>query len=193
MEKWIDRYILSIEDEVECGDYQESELKMIKSRLKYFTDYKSGKLAKAHLNDLLSSHIQPAIIALYKNNPSTNKPTSKRTIERYIRALANVFEFARKQRAYNYCNPCDELKIPKNATVSKRTALNGTMINLVLAVDHRATFLAIMMLMAGLRRGELSALTWSDIDLKTKIIKVNKSLDFKNHRIKGTKTEAGKR
>ena len=193
LEKWRDRFILSMENEVECGDYQESELNMIKARLKYFIEYNNGVLAKARLNDILSSHIQPAVNALYKYNPSTKKPTSKRTLERYIRALANVFEFARKQRAYNYCNPCDEVKIPKNAALSKRTAINGTMLKLVLTTDHRAKLPAMIMVMAGLRRGELTALTWGDIDLKKREISVNKSYDFKGSTVKGTKTEAGNR
>ncbi|MBQ7646117.1 MAG: hypothetical protein IJS94_02495, partial [Clostridia bacterium] len=123
---WVERYLYSIEDDVECGNYQENEFKIIKARLQYFLDYKNGFLARARLCDILSSHIQPAINALFKCNPATQKPTAKRTIERYIRNLANVFEFARKQRAYNFCNPCDDVKVPKNAETSEREALSET-------------------------------------------------------------------
>ena len=191
--KWIGRYISSLEDEVDCGNYQENEYKIIKARLQYFLDYKNGLLAKAHLGDILSSHIQPAVNALFKCNPATQKPTAKRTLERYIRNLANVFEFARKQRAYNFCNPCDDVKVPKNAETSEREALNETMISLVMTVEHRARVPSLIMLMAGLRRGEMTALTWNDIDLKSRTIKVNKSFDFKSNKVKCTKTKAGNR
>ena len=50
-----------------------------------------------------------------------------------------------------------------------------------------------LMIYSGLRKGEATALTWNDIDLKEKTITVNKSYDFKNYRIKTPKTAAGTR
>lgn len=191
--KWINHYLEAIENEVMCDNIKESEYKTLKSRLQYFIDYKGGLLAKTRLNDILTSHIQPAVNELYKRNPSTGKNTAKKTIQRYIRALANVFEFARKERAYNFCNPCDDLKIPKNAEVTARTAINKHTIQLILTTEHRAKLPACIMLLAGLRRGEVTALTWFDIDFKNKIINVNKSYDFKQCETKETKTKAGMR
>lgn len=188
---WITHYLENMEDEVLCDNISESEYKVLKSRLHFFIDYKGGLLAKTRLNDILTSHIQPAINTLYKVNPSTGKNTAKRTIERYIRALSNVFEFARKERAYNFCNPCDGLKIPKNSITKTRNAINKHTIQLILTTEHRAKVAACIMLLAGLRRGELTALTWFDIDFKNKIINVNKSYDFKQCKIKETKTKAG--
>ncbi len=191
--KWVNHYLETIESEVMCDNIKESEYKTLKARLQYFIDYKGGLLAKTKLNDILPSHIQPAINELYKKNPSTGKTTAKKTIQRYIRALANVFEFARKERAYNFCNPCDDLKIPKNSVTKTRTAINKHTIQLILTTEHRAKLPACIMLLAGLRRGELTALTWFDIDFKNKIINVNKSYDFKQCELKETKTKAGMR
>lgn len=193
LEKWADSYIKMLESDVDCGNIKESEYKTTKSRLRYFLDYKDGLLAKSKLKDILASHIQPAVNSLYKENPATGKHTSKRTIERYIRTLANVFEFARKERAYNYCNPCDDVKIPKKSVTKERTALNKRTIQLVLNTEHRAKLPACIMMLAGLRRGELTALTWRDIDFKNNIINVNKSYDFKECELKETKTKAGMR
>ena len=170
--KWVNHYLETIESEVMCDNIKESEYKTQKARLQYFIDYKGGLLAKTKLNDILPSHIQPAINELYKKNPSTGKTTAKKTIQRYIRALANVFEFARKERAYNFCNPCDDLKIPKNSVTKTRTAINKHTIQLILTTEHRAKLPACIMLLAGLRRGELTALTWFDIDFKNKIKKI---------------------
>ncbi len=50
-----------------------------------------------------------------------------------------------------------------------------------------------LMLYAGLRRGELIALATSDIDLDNRIIHVNKSVYFEGPVCKSTKTEAGNR
>lgn len=191
--KWVNHYLETIESEVMCDNIKESEYKTLKARLQYFIDYKGGLLAKTKLNDILPSHIQPAVNELYKKNPSTGKTTAKKTIQRYIRALANVFEFARKERAYNFCNPCEDLKIPKISVTKTRTAINKHTIQLILTTEHRAKLPAGIMLLAGLRRGELTALTWFDIDLKNKIINVNKSYDFKQCELKETKTKAGMR
>lgn len=191
--KWVNHYLESIESEVMCDNIRESEYKTLKARLQYFIDYNGGLLAKARLNDILPSHIQPAVNELYKCNPNTGKNTAKYTLQRYIRALANVFEFARKERAYNYCNPCDDLKIPKNSVVNTRTAINKHTIQLILTTEHRAKVAACIMLLAGLRRGEVTALTWFDIDFKNKIINVNKSYDFKQCETKEPKTKAGTR
>lgn len=191
--KWVNHYLETIESEVMCDNIKESEYKTMKARLQYFIDYKGGLLAKTKLNDILPSHIQPAVNELYKKNPSTGKTTAKKTIQRYIRALANVFEFARKERAYNFCNPCDDLKIPKNSVTKTRTAINKHTIQLILTTEHRAKLPACIMLLAGLRRGELTALTWFDIDFKNKIINVNKSYDFKQCELKETKTKASMR
>jgi len=49
------------------------------------------------------------------------------------------------------------------------------------------------MMLAGLRRGEATALTWDDIDFDNRTIYVEKSYDFKNGLTKDTKTEAGMR
>ena len=191
LSKWMDRYLESINNEVDCGDYDESYYNTTESRLNYFRHYQGGILAKAKLPDILSGHIQPAVNALFKENPSTGKPTAKRTLERYIRTLANVFEFARKQRAYNYVNPCEDVKVPKKAETKVRKPLNKDVIRLILNTDHRAKLPACIMLLSGLRRGEASALTWDDIDFKNKTINVDKSYDFKNFRVKSTKTKSG--
>lgn len=191
--KWINHFLETIENEVLCDNIKESEYKTLKARLQYFIDYNGGLLAKTRLNDILPSYIQPAINALYKENPSTGKATAKRTIQRYIRALANVFEFARKERAYNFCNPCNDLTIPKKSVTKTRTAINKHTIQLILTTEHRAKLPACIMLLAGLRRGELTALTWFDIDFKNRTINVNKSYDFKHGELKDTKSKAGMR
>ncbi len=59
--------------------------------------------------------------------------------------------------------------------------------------EHRAKPAAMLMMYSGLRRGEATALLWSDIDFVNATITVNKSYDFKNNCIKKPKTDAGTR
>ncbi len=68
--------------------------------------------------------------------------------------------------------------IPKKAIEKKRKSINKYTIKLILTTKHRAQLAAIIFLLAGLRRGELTALTWDDIDFENKTINVDKSFDF---------------
>ncbi|MCM1234378.1 MAG: tyrosine-type recombinase/integrase [Ruminococcus flavefaciens] len=43
---------------------------------------------------------------------------------------------------------------------------------------HRAQPVAVIMMLSGLRRGELAALTWNDVDLKARTITVNKVIEY---------------
>lgn len=193
LEKWAERYINRQIDKVENDCLKESEFNTAKSRLEYFTTYKGGTFAKTRLKDIMPDDIQPIIYALYKNNPSTGKKTAKRTLIRYLNELKHVFEYARKQRCYNYPNPCDDVTIPEKAIEEKRDALNHHEIIAVINTEHRAKLAAHIMMFAGLRRGELTALTWDDIDLEKRIICVNKSYNFKSNEVKETKSDAGVR
>lgn len=60
---------------------------------------------------------------------------------------------------------------------------------------HRAGLWALLMLFAGLRRGEALALLWEDIDFKEDVIHVTKAIHFEGNKgvLSTTKTEAGVR
>lgn len=66
---------------------------------------------------------------------------------------------------------------------------------LILSTPHRMRLPALIMLYAGLRRGELLALEWSDIDFAAQVIHVNKSIRFNGNRplLVRPKTSAGTR
>ena len=61
--------------------------------------------------------------------------------------------------------------------------------------EHRAGFWAMIMMYAGLRRGEIIALKWSDIDLAAGVIHVTSGAHFEGNAtlIGGPKTDAGVR
>ena len=61
--------------------------------------------------------------------------------------------------------------------------------------EHRCGIWAMLMLYAGLRRGEALALEWSDVDLEKKVLHVRQAIHFEgNAAVLGdTKTEAGVR
>ena len=181
--EWLDR--LKVVKEIEL---KENEYRTFIARASYFVSF----FGDVPLKEIRQQNIQPAINAVYKFNPATGKPSAKRTIERYLQAASAVFEYAIDERATDF-NPCKHVKIPWDAEVTERRALSPKERQWVEDTPHRAQTAAMLMMYSGLRRGEATALLWSDIDLKNKTITVNKSYDFKNNIIKSPKTASGTR
>ena len=149
-------------------------------------------IGDAPINDVRPAALQQLINELYVINPETGKPASKRLLQLIKQTAKQIFRFAILNRAADY-NPADGIVIPSGAPVSKRRALTADEIALVTDFQHRARPAVMMMLYAGLRKGELLALTWDDIDLEAGTVTVNKSVEYigETPRVKAPKTTAG--
>jgi len=135
--------------------------------------------------------IQDVINRLADSNPVTGKATSKETLRKYKSALSQVFNLAIDNRLLDY-NPAQNVRLPKAAPVTRREALACEQIQMVIDTPHRAQTAAMIMLFAGLRRGELLALEQSDVDFKQGFISINKSAEIIKSEFKvspGGKTE----
>jgi len=160
-----------------------SAWKTKKERLKAFNKLNSVKL----------DSVTPQMIALEINklaikNPKTGKPSAKRTLTRYLSAVSNVFEYAISERLTEY-NPTKYVRIPSNAPQIERDALLPEEYRLILSHTEKDYLAPIIMILCGLRRGELTALTYGDINNGQ--MTINKSFDFKTGTIKLPKSKAG--
>ena len=99
------------------------------------------------------------------------------TLSNYRSLCKQVMQLAIDNRVMDY-NPASSIKIPKTAKKeTERRALTDVERSWISApTDHRGQLPAMIMLYAGLRRGELLALTWRDIDLDHRTITINKSV-----------------
>ncbi|MEE1066363.1 MAG: site-specific integrase [Acutalibacteraceae bacterium] len=125
----------------------------------------------------------------------TGKPYAKHTLTEIRNTAKQIINLAIENRVLDY-NCASAVKIPKAATVSTRRALTPEEQQWIIDTPHRAQTAAMIMMYAGLRRGELLALTWQDIDLSARTITVNKSVEMINgkpHIKHGGKTEAATR
>ena len=138
--------------------------------------------------------LQAIINDLYVLNPSTGSPASKRLLQLQTQTIKQIFRFALLNRAIDY-NPADGLTVPSAAPAGQRRALTPEEIALVTDFPHPMRTGVLLMLYAGLRRGELLALTWDDVDLDAGTVTVNKSVEFvgEDPRVKTPKTAAGNR
>ncbi len=145
----------------------------------------SYRNAIAHLNKALggvqitkirTADLQDIISSLAERNPTTKKPTGKGTLLIVKGTARQIFDLAISNRVLDY-NPALSVKIPQSAPQEHRRALSSEEQGWVLSTPHRAQRAAMIMMYAGLRRGEIVPLTWSDIDLNSRTISVNKAVE----------------
>ena len=91
-------------------------------------------------------------------------------------------------------NPCTSVRLPKGKKKETRDPASAEDEERILTSDHPWLF-PLVALLTGLRKGEILALQWRDIDFGANTISVTKSVEHigKTPHIKSTKTENGVR
>lgn len=122
---------------------------------------------------------------------------ARRTVEIYRSSIRQIMKRA-VSRGVVMVNPVEqiEINVPGRKEESRR-ALTEEEQGWIWDTPHRAQAAAIIMMLSGLRRGELAALTWNDVDLKGRTITVNKVIEYSSSGVPTlrhvTKSAAGMR
>ena len=183
---WTERFLLLKKAKVSAAQYS-----LVKTRAETICSF----LGSREIGRLTVADIQYMLNSLAENNPTTNAPSAKSTLKSYKQITQQIFRAAIQSRAIDY-NPADFAEIPQNAPSETRRALSDDEILLIKETPHRAQAAALLMLYTGLRRGEVSALMWSDINFSERTLTVSKSVTYKGDdpgSVKAPKTAAGKR
>jgi integrase len=130
------------------------------------------------INSIKPDDIDFLLDNLTEKNPNTQKPTSHQYLVDVRSTASNVFETAIDNDIIAK-NPARGRDISKYAPTSARRALTQTEQKLIIYTPHRAHIGALIMMLAGLRRGELIPLTWDDIDLDNFRINITKCVEEK--------------
>ena len=152
-------------------------------------------LDKIPVCKLQEFHVQAVIDALAAKNPHTGRPTSKKTLGSIKKVAVQILEIARRAHVISY-NNAEGVEVARSAPKSNRRSLTAEEIRRIESTPHRAQTAAMIMMFAGLRRGELSALSWGDINLRAATINVCRSVEFVGNAAllkEGAKTVAGTR
>lgn len=181
IEQWIDAFLVK-----EKFKSTETNYKAKKSKLDIF---------KANIDkNIKAVEVKPFLLQNFFATLVSNGRSVK-TIKEYKSVLNQLFSFIFVNGGI-VNNPCDYVELPKGKPKKQRRALTSEeqirIANLPNDI-YPGKAMALVCMWAGLRRGEATALLWSDIDFKNSTIRVNKSYDFKQGELKETKTEAGMR
>ena len=148
--------------------------------------------ARTEFHDVEIASIQPKDVSNYLRKLG-REYTSQKTVERYRLILNLIFKYAIERGDITY-NPCSAAKMPKGLTKAKRESANESDEDVIKRTSDIWLF-PFFALHSGMRKGEILALQWKDIDFENDLIHVYKSVSHDGDRpvIKGTKTEAGTR
>lgn len=145
--------------------------------IKHLNEY-LGDLA---ISKIRTANVQTIITDLAKNNPNTGKPMAAETLKTLKSAASQIFQIAIDNRVMEY-NPAAAVKIPGQNEESDRRALTAIEQAWIEGMPHRAQCAAMIMMHAGLRRGEVIPLMWSDVNLDARTISVSRSVEIiKSH------------
>lgn len=163
-----------------------SHLRSIKNHVNHLVSIGKTEIKKINTGDIQS--ILNALAEWHDGKP----PLSKKTLGQIAGTARRIFDLAIQNRVIDF-NPAQYVTVPNGAGKQQREALTSEQQTMVVNTEHRAQLSAMLMMYSGLRRGEATALTWADVDLKAGTIRVNKSVEYVSSqtRIKTTKTEAG--
>lgn len=144
-------------------------------------------LGEMRIKDLRQLHLQTIITTLSKQGLSTSYMKKLKQIATQIMQVAVGSDLIMR-------NPFSDVKVPKKDPFVRR-ALSEKEVALITDNwrGHNLGPMAMIMLYAGLRRGEAIALEWSDIDFEKKVIHVTKAATVVKNvtRIKKPKSDAG--
>ena len=137
--------------------------------------------------------ITPADISAFLRREIRENDMAEKTAKTQLSICNQIFRYAVNTGDVD-ANPARDLEVPKGLDHEAREDASDEDINIIRnSTGTMMGMMAYWFLYTGLRRSELLALTWEDVDLENRIITVNKSLVRDGTKIyaKGPKTEAG--
>lgn len=183
---WGEKWLKLKKIEVSAGRY-----------VTYCARYKNLEpLCSMNISKIKATDIQDIIIdCATEPSERTGKPYARKTLIEIRNTASQIIKLAIQNRVLDY-DCAEAVKIPKSAESSTRRALTDEEQRWITDTPHRAQTAAMIMMYAGLRRGELLALTWQDINLEEGTISVTKSVELIKgllHIKPGGKTDAATR
>lgn len=152
--------------------------------------------AREHFGEQSIESITPADIALFLRQTVKKNKMADKTARTQLMICNLIFRYA-VQCGHVLSNPARDLDVPRNLKKTKREIASDEDIKRV-KENYDAPFgaFAYWCLYTGLRRNELLALTWEDVDMEKRLIHVTKSC-FRDAdgkvKAKSPKTESGVR
>ena len=160
---WADDW-LRLKNSAEITDKQ-------KSNYERGADFCKEALSGYEIGQIRADDIEHHLVAMQEDGYAA------RTISFYRSTIHQIM-----QRAVGRVipsNPVDLIQLTEpGQKAEQRRALTAEEQQWIWDTPHRGQPVAVIMMLSRLRRGELAALTWNDVDLKARTIIVNKTIEY---------------
>ena len=167
-----------------CADLSVTTTCNYEGQIKRYIDPSIGQIP---LKGLQNGHVQSWV------NKLSQKGLSAKTIKNVYMNLNAALKKAKTLKMIND-NPCDGTVLPKREKIQYNIYTTDELNEMLEAAKYSDMYFPLLLeSMSGLRRGELLALRWKDIDLENKVIHVQKNRVYADGKVveKTPKTEAG--
>lgn len=155
-------------------DLKEIEVSTGRFRCYQYSSKKFSELNPSDIKSVRTADLQRIVNEWHKMNPNTGRPSSRATLKEMKMSAIQIFQTAIDNRLLDY-NAARAIKIPKTVEAPSRRALTKEEQLWIINTQHSAKRIAMVMMFAGLRRGEAIPLLWSDFMKDQRAIRVNKS------------------
>lgn len=202
--------------EVDSGDFIQKSKNTLAEVFEEWLESKTGNMGRLtidsyksyiarHINpvignvkmcDLTPDHVQKLVTALRKKTQDDGKAPllTDSTIQRIFNILVTVLNYAirKKYVRENVAHGVDKPKIQKRKL--RVWSVQDCQTFLTAIYDHRYYICFHLALATGMRQGELLGLTWENVDLDNKLIRITQTLEHDGKAIKqGAKSSSGVR
>ena len=150
--------------------------------------------AKTEFGDMDVTEITPPMIAQYIRSFASKSGTSDKVVRTQLMIINLIFKYAINYSGIDMNNPARDISVPKNLKKTKISSPDAKDIKKITEnVGEPFGLFPFVAMYTGMRKGELLALDWTDVDVKNRRITVSKSVYHENNvpRIKKPKTDAG--
>lgn len=152
---------------------------------RHIENYIIPAIGNMNITDIKPIHIQNMYYDLIDNGRvKSDKPLNNKTVLQTHRILHKALSNAVNLEILKY-NPADNIDLPRKKKYEYNIILNSDLKKFIESFRgtnlYEAVYLALHL---GLRRGELLALQFKDLDIKTRILTINKNLVYSNRIVK---------
>lgn len=175
MQQWLCLY---------CNNLSVTSINGYEGQIKRYLDPYLGKIP---LRALKNEHVQSWINKLLENG------LSPKTIRNVYMNLQSAMTKAKHLKMIND-NPCEGTVMPKREKIKYNIYTVEEINNMIEKAKYTDMYFPLLLeSMSGMRRGELLALRWEDIDLEKKVIHVHRNRVYAGGKVyeKRPKTESG--
>ena len=173
--------------------WEEAEAALARNSVRNYRAHRARLVE--YFSGVYISRIRPADINRFLRAFIRQNHAADKTARNQLMVANLIFKYA-VANGYLELNPAREITVPKDLKKTRREMpSDGDICRIKASVGLPFGLFAYMVLYTGMRRGELLALTWEDVNMVSREITISKSLYHEGNRphIKAPKTEAGVR